>query len=252
MTLRALIVDDEPPARAELRYQLERHPDVEVIGEAQNAREALALVEALGYDVIFLDIQMPSTTGLELVQRLHQGRLAAPYVVFVTAYDEHVLQAYGLSAIDYLLKPVSAERLAHTLDRLRVLRGMRPQADGAASAPASRPKAPRFLSGHVGDTAVPVPIEEISYLEAGDDLVHLRTARGVELAVRTSLQELQASLPDAEFFRCHRSYIVNLREVAEIVPFFNGTYVLRMKGSRAQVPVSRANVRRLRQLFGLA
>lgn len=251
MKLRALIVDDEPPARAELRYQLERHPDVEVIGEAQNVREAQALLAALEYDVVFLDIQMPSATGLELAQMLHDGRLATPYVVFVTAYDEHVLQAYGLSAIDYLLKPVSADRLARTVERLRVLGGRRPSPATSEPAPQARAKTTRFLSGHVGDTAIPVPIEEISYLEAADDVVRLKTARGNDLAVRSSLQELQASLPEASFFRCHRGFIVNLHEVAEIEPFFNGTYVLRMKGSRSQVPVSRANARMLRQLFNL-
>lgn len=242
--LRALIVDDEPPARAELRYQLERHPDVQVIGEAANAREAQQLIGALDYDVLFLDIEMPSVSGLELAKQLHQGRLRPPYVVFVTAHDVHALPAFALGAVDYLLKPVAKERLAETLVRLRHLR-REGEPEGAAQAPL------RFLTGMQGDSAVPVPLAEIAYLVAEGDQVFL-VAQGRRLLVRATLQELQASLPGEIFFRCHRGYIVNLHAIAEIVPFFNGTYTLRLKGSREEVPVSRANARRLRELFGLA
>ncbi|MDA8345809.1 MAG: LytTR family transcriptional regulator DNA-binding domain-containing protein [Thermaerobacter sp.] len=244
--LRALIVDDEPPARAELRYQLERHPDVEVIGEAANVREAQELIRAVEYDVLFLDIQMPSASGLELAQKLHQGRLRPPYVVFVTAHDAHALPAFSLGAVDYLLKPVSKERLAETLERLRHLRGGAQQDLVGTPAPA----APRFLAGVQGDRAVPVPLAEVSYLVAEGDQVFLVT-QGRRLQVRATLADLQDTLPDQEFFRCHRGYIVNLNAIAEIVPFFNGTYTLRLKGSREEVPVSRANARRLREHFGL-
>lgn len=250
--LRALIVDDEAPARAELRYQLESQADVQVIGEAQNAREALELVEALDYDVIFLDIQMPTATGLELAHRLHQGKLRAPYVVFVTAHDQHALPAFGLSAIDYLLKPVSHDRLTHTIERLRALKGSRSEASAEIRENAEGAvRAPRFLSGVVGDSAVPVPLEEVAYLVAEEDQVNLMTTNGRRLLMRATLHELQGILPENTFFRCHRGYIVNLHEVAEIVPFFNGTYLLRMKGGRDEVPVSRANARRLRELFRL-
>ncbi len=242
--LRALIVDDEPPARSELRYQLERHPDVEVIGEAATAREAQALIRAVEYDVLFLDIQMPSASGLELAQEIHRGRLKPPYVVFVTAHDQHALGAFTLGAVDYLLKPVSAERLAETLDRLRHLCG------AASPAPAGEPSKPRFLTGLQGESAIPVPLSDIDYLMAEGDQVFL-LAGGRRLQVRMTLSDLQEVLPEREFFRCHRGYIVNLARVAEIVPFFNGTYTLRLKGSRQEVPVSRTNARRLREHFGL-
>ncbi len=245
--LRALIIDDEPPARAELRYQLERHEGVQVIGEASNAREALELIAAVDYDVLFVDIQMPSLSGLELAQHLHQGRLQPPYVVFVTAHDVHALPAFSLGAVDYLLKPISPQRLAKTLGRLRHLRG-----EQQPASPAVPPAAPpRFLTGMQGDRALPVPLEDVRYLVAEADQVYL-VADGRRLLVRSTLSELQESLPQSVFFRCHRGYIVNLHAVAEIVPFFNGTYTLRLKGSREEVPVSRANARRLRELYGLA
>ncbi len=243
--LRALIVDDEPPARAELRYQLERQADVEVIGEAATAREAQALIEAVEYDVLFLDIQMPASSGLDLAREIHQGSLRPPYVVFVTAHDTHALGAFTLGAVDYLLKPVSGERLAETLKRLRHLRG--------ASSPEAgeRVGGVRFLTGMQGESAIPVSLGDVDYLVAEGDQVFLVTGAR-RLQVRSTLADLQQALPEEEFFRCHRGYIVNLGRVAEIVPFFNGTYTLRLKGGREEVPVSRANARRLREHFGLA
>ncbi len=248
MTLRALIVDDEPPARAELRYQLERAGGVEVIGEAQSAREALALLEALAYDVVFLDIQMPSLDGVQLADRLRAGEYGRPSVVFVTAHDQHALRAFDVQAVDYLLKPVDPVRLAVTIERLRQVR------QGQQSGPAPHAEGPpRFLAGHEGESAFPVALGEISYLTAQGDAVHLVTTEGRQLQLRGStLTEMESLLPQDRFFRCHRGYLVQVHEVAEIVPFFNGTYLMRMRGSRDEVPVSRSHVRRLKELFRLA
>ncbi|WP_156423588.1 LytR/AlgR family response regulator transcription factor, partial [Hydrogenibacillus schlegelii] len=124
--IRALIVDDEYPARAELRYRLSREPGVEITGEAANAREALRLIGALDYDVVFLDIAMPGISGLELAERLKQ-QPGAPYVIFTTAYDEYAVKAFEARALDYLLKPYSDDRLRETLSRVRerlALRGV--------------------------------------------------------------------------------------------------------------------------------
>ena len=250
MKLRALIVDDEPPARAELRYQLERAGGVEVIGEAQSAREALALLQALPYDVVFLDIQMPSLDGVQLAERLRTGEYGRPSVVFVTAHDQHALRAFDVQALDYLLKPVDPRRLLATIERLRRLHQREAQAPGG-TAQADRP--PRFLAGHEGESAFPVALGEISYLAAQGDAVHLVTTEGRQLQLRGStLTEMEGLLPPDRFFRCHRGYLVQVHEVAEILPFFNGTYILRMKGSRDEVPVSRSRVRRLKELFRLA
>lgn len=247
MTLRALIVDDEPPARAELRFQLERQGDVEVIGEAQSAREALALLEALTYDVVFLDIEMPALSGLELARRMGAGEGGRPFVVFVTAHDRHALEAFGVQAVDYLLKPVEPRRLAATIERLRLL--------GQKATPPARTggEAPRFLAGHAGESAFPVALEDVSYLAAEGDSVHVVTTAGRRLGLRgATLADMERLLPPDRFFRCHRGYLVQVGEVAEIVPFFSGTYLLRMKGSRDEVPVSRSRVRRLKDLFHLS
>ncbi len=250
MTLRALIVDDEPPARAELRYQLERQADVEVIGEAQSAREAMALMDALPYDVIFLDIEMPALDGIGLAERMAKRGDGLPLVVFVTAHDRHALRAYDVEAVDYLLKPVDARRLEATIERLRQ-RCARGQ--GATASRGQSEDPPRFLSGHDGESAFPVALDRISYLAAQGDAVHLVTTEGRQLQLRgTTLTEIERLLPPDRFFRCHRAYLVQVHEVAEIQPFFNGTYLLRMRGSRDEVPVSRSRVRPLKELFRLA
>ncbi len=250
MKLRALIVDDEPPARAELRFQLEREGGVEVIGEAQSAREALALLAALEYDVVFLDIEMPALDGIKLAEGLRSGGPGHPFVVFVTAHDRHAVRAFDVQAVDYLLKPVQPSRLKACVERLRQLR--RQEAPQAETAPRGE-EAPRFLAGHDGESAFPVALDEISYLAAQGDAVHVVTTEGRQLQLRgATLAGLESMLPEERFFRCHRGYLVQVHEVAEIVPFFNGTFILRMKGSRDEVPVSRANVRRLKALFRLA
>jgi DNA-binding LytR/AlgR family response regulator len=254
--LKALIVDDEPPARAELRYQLEAHGAVAVVGEAATMREALELLAAVDYDVVFLDIEMPGGRGLETAQRLHGGAARRPFVVFVTAHDEHALAAYELAAVDYLLKPVSAERLAATVARLELLAGRaaptaggRP-GDGAVPTATAMPAA--FVTGMDGERTVPVPVERIAYLCARGDGALLGQTDGRRLTVRTTLEALERRLPPEMFVRCHRAYIVNVREVAEIVRFFNGTYLLKMNGRPGlEVPVSRGRARRIRELFHL-
>ena len=250
MKLRALIVDDEPPARAELRFQLEREGGVEVIGEAQSAREALALLAALEYDVVFLDIEMPALDGIKLAEGLRSDGPGHPLVVFVTAHDRHAVRAFDVQAVDYLLKPVQPSRLKACIERLRQLR----RQDGSQAEAGPRGEAaPRFLAGHDGESAFPVALDEISYFSAQGDAVHVVTTEGRQLQLRGgTLAGLESMLPEDRFFRCHRGYLVQVHEVAEIVPFFNGTFILRMKGSRDEVPVSRANVRRLKELFRLA
>jgi DNA-binding LytR/AlgR family response regulator len=199
--------------------------------------------------VVFLDIEMPALNGMQLAERLRQGEYGSPLVVFVTAHDRHAVRAFDVRAADYLLKPVEPRRLKETIDRLRRLR----QPVEAAAAPAAPPEAaPRFLAGHEGERAFPVALEQISYLAAQGDTVHLVTTGGRQLQLRgATLTEMERLLPSDRFFRCHRGYLVQVHEVAEIVPFFNGTFILRMKGSRDEVPVSRSNVRRLKELFRL-
>lgn len=263
--LRALIVDDEYPARAELRFRLGRHPDVEVTGEAATAREALRLIEGLAYDVVFLDIAMPGLSGIEMARQL-RDRPGSPSVIFVTAYDAHAVAAFETRALDYLLKPFDDARLADALDRVRAR--VRASADPgrasadpgrAGNAPGRAPgreaaagrtrSAPRWLVGMRDQSAVPIPLEDIVFVSAEQDRVYLHT-QGERFPTRHSLRELEALLPPQRFFRCHRAYLVNLAKVREISPYFNGTYsVTVLDRAGTTVPVARSRVAELKRFF---
>lgn len=252
MALKALIVDDEYPARMELRYQLESFPDVEIIGEATNAREALRLINALDYDVIFLDVQMPGMTGVELVRQL-KGREPMPKVVFVTAYENYAVQGFELRAVDYLLKPFESQRLAETIARLRAAAGPAAtpeRADGGTES-ARRQPALSFLMAEKDDKQIPIPLSDLVYIFSEGYNVFAQT-QGERLLVRYTLQELTERLPAEQFFRSHRSYLVNIFQVKAISPYFNGAYLMKMKDKeQSEVIVSRSNVKRMKELFSM-
>ena len=180
MSLKALLVDDEYPSRNELRFRLERYPEIEVVGEAANAREALQLCSAMDYDVVFLDIQMPGMDGVELAQALRVGG-KNPKVVFVTAYEEYAVNAFKVRATDYLLKPFDDARLDDTVQRLLEGRNGR-----EARPEGKKPQPPlAWVPTEVNGTTVPVPVEDIVYIYSEKDYVFVRTLY-VKPAFRTS------------------------------------------------------------------
>lgn len=253
MTLKALIIDDEHPARMELRYRLSRYDDVEIIGEAASAREALRLIEALDYDVIFLDVQMPGMSGMELARHV-RGREVPPRVVFVTAHENYAVPAFEMRAVDYLLKPIDDDRLAETVQRLR---------EGQASAPPpSEESAPpgrgaekkpllQWVMAERDEKSIPVPLQDIVLIYSEGYSVYVQT-HAERLLTRYTLQELTDRLPTDQFFRSHRSYLVHIHQVKEISPYFNGAYLLKMKDKEhSEVIVSRSNVKRLKELFSM-
>jgi len=255
MTLKALIVDDEYPARMELRYRLSKYEDIEIIGEAASAREALRLVEALDYDVLFLDVQMPGVSGMDLAREL-KGREVPPKVVFVTAHEGYALPAFEMRAVDYLLKPFDDERLAETVQRLREgavqapVVVEEPEAEKKAAADNKRPML-QWVMAERDEKSIPVPLADIVYIFSEGYNVYVQTA-SERLLTRHTLQELTDRLPPDLFFRSHRSYLVNIHQVREISPYFNGAYLLKMKDrEHGEVIVSRSNVKRLKELFSM-
>ncbi|MBE3588056.1 MAG: response regulator transcription factor [Thermoanaerobacteraceae bacterium] len=259
MKLKALIVDDEYPARQELRYALGNFENVEIVGEATNAQEALALIKALDYQVLFLDISMPGMNGLELGAAI-QELPRQPQVIFVTAYDEYAVQAFEVNAVDYLLKPVDQARLKKAVDKVFKIRQEAVAAEAAAtgeeSAPApvrgdngSQIKIDRIPAEKQGKTVL-VAESDIVYAFTEQDYIYIKTYAD-KLFTRFTLKELEARLNPAMFFRTHRCYIVNLHKVKEIVPFFNGTYNLVVDDKdNSEVPVSRAQAKKLRRILG--
>lgn len=244
----ALIIDDEPLARAFVRECLQAYPQVTVAGECDNGFEAAKAIQQLQPDLLFLDIQMPKINGFELLELLEQR----PAVIFTTAYDEYALQAFEAHAVDYLLKPFSPERFAKAVEKFL---------DGA-----SREQQQKAVAGLVQHTAVDaahagrivvktggkiriIPWTEVRYLEAADDYVKIHTADGVHLKNKT-LAYYEQTLPTAQFVRVHRSFLANVQEITRIEPYEKDSHIALLK-SGARVPVSRAGYARLKEVLGL-
>jgi two-component system, LytTR family, response regulator len=226
---RVAIVDDEAPARSRLRRLLADHPDFQLVGEASNGKQAVALLQQEQPDLVFLDVQMPQMNGLDVCRALGGDRL--PRIIFVTAYDQYALQAFEVHAIDYLLKPFDRERfersLAHAREQLRGAAAAAPDAHLAAfladlQATQNKPARLAFKSeGRV----IFVRTDEIHWLEAEGNYVRLHAPGGAHL-LRETLARLEEQLPGHRFMRISRSVIVNLDRIKEIQPLFYGDHVV--------------------------
>jgi DNA-binding LytR/AlgR family response regulator len=261
---KALIVDDEAPARAELRYLLEEVGGVQVVGEATNGEEALLLLGSVDYDLVLLDVRMPGGSGLEVAAVL-RDRPHPPKVIFTTAHPDHAVDAFDLAAADYLLKPFDAERLRRALERALGPDGTTSDSPDARPAPGGRqgtasPTSRSAASAPVAPLVrIPVQRDGRTVLVDGDSIVYASAARGYSylkladerLLVTMSLNELERRL-HGHFFRAHRSYLVNLDHVRELVPDFQGSLVVVMDDrQRSRVEVSRRHARDLRRQFGM-
>jgi DNA-binding LytR/AlgR family response regulator len=230
--LRVLVIDDERPALDELSFLLERDPRVSGVLTTDSATEALRLLHDLEVDAVFLDIQMPGLTGLELAQVLARFKTPPP-IVFVTAHEEHAVEAFDLRAVDYVLKPVREERLAEAVRR--VLEGSaRPAAGGDEQIPVERGGVTRFVKR-----------SEVRYVEAHGDYARLHTATGSHL-VRTPLSTLEDDWGPAGFVRIHRSLLVSLAHIDE-VRMEGGVCTVVVGGT--DLRVSRRHTRELRELL---
>jgi two-component system LytT family response regulator len=256
VNLRALIIDDEYPARQELRYMLSKFENIEIVGEATNANEALALIKALEYHVLFLDISMPGMSGLELGAMI-QELPRRPKVIFISAYDEHALKAFEVNAVDYILKPVEEQRLRKAVDK--VFKSFCDKTgdikEGDSKELKISPdikneiKINRITAEKLGKTFL-VDMSDIFYAFTEKDYVYIKTYDD-KLLTKFTLKELESRLDTAVFFRTHRCYLVNLHKVKEIVPFFNGTYNLFLEDKEgSEVPVSRGQAKKLRKILG--
>jgi two-component system LytT family response regulator/two-component system response regulator LytT len=262
MVLKAVLVDDEQLARDELGYLLEQVGGVQVLGQAGNGVEALTTIEKLQPDVVFLDVQMPGLTGFEVARRLLDSR-AASQIVFVTAYDQHAIEAFEVNAVDYLLKPVDQARLEVAVDRARRrVASDRPVGPGAnldsadlekiIQAVAERQSRRDRLAIKVGERFLLVQSAEIIYASLADDGITVVTSQHAGTSNYRTLDELHERLDPTVFWRVHRSHLVNINKIKEIVPWFSRNYILRMKDDKTtEIPVSRTHTRRLREYLKL-
>ncbi|MBI4750944.1 MAG: response regulator transcription factor [Acidobacteria bacterium] len=251
MKLKTIVIDDEASARSRLKKLLSSHPEIEIIGEAGDGMEAVQQVEALGPDLIFLDIQMPGLNGFQVLQALSNP---LPLVIFATAYDAFALAAFEANAVGYLLKPINRERLAHAIDRARRISQVEPEMD------AERKKVRQVVSDSVStfprqivarkqDRFVLIPTSDIVLVMIEDSVVKIQTD-SARFPTNYRLVDLENLLPQPPFFRAHRSAFVNIEKVKEIAPFFKSTFLLTLNDRDGTVvQVSERQSKQLRALL---
>jgi two-component system LytT family response regulator/two-component system response regulator LytT len=258
--LRAIVVDDEQLAREEICFLLQQIGGVEIVAQAGNGVEALRVIEVYQPDLVMLDVQMPGLSGFEVARRVVQAGLES-HVVFVTAFDQYAIDAFEVNAVDYLLKPVEAGRLATAVDRVRKRRAVdRPGTEAKAGPDLDRlvqmlsEKSGRReqLAIKVDERFLLVQADEVVHASVEDDLIRVVTNSLSGTSNYRTLDELQTRLDPAIFWRVHRSHLVNINKIKEIVPWFSRNYILKMKDAKGtEIPVSRSQTRRLREYLKL-
>ena len=270
MPLTALIIDDEPLARQELLYLLQSVEGVEVLAQGSNGIEAVELVRAHKPDVVFLDVQMPGLDGFAVLKKLLDKKVGLPQVVFATAFDQYAVRAFEVNAVDYLLKPFDRKRVLKTIEKVRARiaakAGLEISASDAPTTDARLEELLRLVETrtqpvrtHTGKVIVRaqgrlllVDQREICFVSIEGGAISVVT-RGVEGQSNCrTLEELMDQLDTDAFWRPHRSFIVNIQHIREVVPWFKSSYQLRMDDpKKTEIPVSRAQTKRLRELFNL-
>jgi two-component system LytT family response regulator/two-component system response regulator LytT len=254
-TLTTIVVDDEQLACDELSYLLRDFPEVDVIATGSNGLQALELIQKLEPEIVFLDVHMPGLDGMGVVRRMREKTEEPPYFIFVTAYDQYAVEAFRLEALDYLLKPVDKARLAETIDRAR--RSIQektpedpPAAKSASPGGAATPR--NQLLVRANSRQFIVHANDVIYATIDNGLITLVTTNLEGHSNYRTIEDLQANLDPDRFWRVHRSYLVNVNHIKEVVPWFKSSYQLRMDDRKhTEIPVSRVQTRRLRELFKL-
>jgi two-component system response regulator LytT len=257
--MNTVIVDDERPARDELSYLLKSFPEINVVAQGKNGLEALALIKEHNPDLVFLDVQMPGLDGFGVIKKLVERKARLPQIVFSTAYDHYAVQAFEVNAVDYVLKPFDKARIARAIqrakkmldasispvERLETLVGKL-----GAGTPRARAAQPVKLLVKSQARMMLIDSQDMIYASIQDGAITIfaRDTEGVS-NFRTVEELLEALDPDV-FWRPHRSYLVNINHIREVVPWFKSSYMLKMADKRgSEVPVSRAQTKRLRELL---
>lgn len=239
--IRCIVVDDEKPARDELKYLLAKHHDFEVIGEAENGVAAMNLILTHEPEVIFCDISMPLLDGIDLAKKILNKQINT-YLVYITAYDEYAIKAFELNAVDYLLKPLKEERFLITLSKIKSLKENQQLNMDKVDKFLNEFTLPQERRSHLclykDGLLYPVKSNEILCIYIEDKTVKIDTVKG-QFECYKSLSEIENILPENDFFKCHRSYIINLNYIESIIPWFNRTYRVKLKGLDKEIPISR-------------
>lgn len=241
--MKCIIVEDEFPAREELKYFIKNHSNIEIASEFDNGIDVLKFIQENSIDVIFLDINIPMLDGILLAKTINKFKYK-PKIVFITAYKEHAVEAFELEAFDYVLKPYSDQRIINTLNKLKdceenekVLKreqNLEEKSDMQDT-----------ITMWKNDKIIVLKFDDIYYCEANERETIVYTKEN-EYIVKSSISEFFKSLPINQFFKTHRSYIVNINKIKEIIPWFNSTYILKLNDIKKEIPVSRSNIKEFR------
>ncbi len=252
-TITAILVDDEQLAREELSYLLKEFPDVEILASGRNGLEAIKLIENLEPDVVFLDVQMPGLDGFGVIQKLREKDIPLPHFILATAYDQYALEAFRWEALDYLVKPIEKERLALAVERASKAVTEKSKSAQPESILQSRsiPQRTKLLVKNSNRNFI-VDAQDLIYATIEDGLITV-VATGVEGESNyRTIEELQSNLDPDTFWRVHRSFLVNINRIREVIPWFKSSFQLRMDDKKqTEIPVSRVQTKRLRALLKL-
>jgi two-component system response regulator LytT len=257
MKIKTLIVDDEQPARDELAFLLKSFSDIEIAGQGKNGVEAVSLIRELEPQLVFLDVQMPGLDGLGVIKRLLEKKMPLPLFVFATAYDHYAVHAFEVNAVDYLLKPISRSRLEKTIVKIRrVLETVgttHEKLDRLVQMVEERPAVQKTrLTVKSGGRMFLVDSDDVIYAAIEDGVISIVTKDLEGHSNFRTVEELQGILDSKTFWRVHRSFLVNINRIKEIVPWFKSSYQLKMDDRKqTEIPVSRAQTRKLRELLNL-
>jgi len=252
-TISAVLVDDEKLASDELAYLLKEFADVEIIATASNGLEAVKLIADLEPDLVFLDVQMPGLDGMGVIEKLRAQGVPLPYFVMATAYDQYAVEAFRLEALDYLLKPVEKDRLTMAVERARKGIAERAKAATPSDVSPAKPSLQRskllVKSNHRNFI---VDAQDVVYATIDDGLITVVAANLEGQSNYRTIEELQSNLDPDMFWRVHRSYLVNIHRIKEVIPWFKSSFQLRMDDKKqTEIPVSRVQTKRLRALLKL-
>lgn len=242
--MKAIIVEDEIPAKEELEYLIQTHSKIDIVATFEDGLDVLKFLQAEEVDAIFLDINIPSLDGMLLASNISKFA-KKPYIIFTTAYKEHAAQAFELEVFDYILKPYEEKRIAAMLAKLEAAFQ---KASGGEEEITTEIN--RRINLRKNENIIVTDVNDIYYAEASEKVTLVYTKTD-EYMMPMSISDFHDKLPQDTFFRCHRSYTVNLSKIHEIVPWFNHTYLVRLKDIKAEIPVSRSKAKAFRQIMHL-
>jgi two-component system, LytTR family, response regulator LytT len=249
--LTTVLVDDEQLACDELAYLLRDFPEVEIVATGRNGLEAVQLIQKAEPDLVFMDVHMPGQDGMGVVRELRESGMALPHFIFVTAYEQYAVEAFRLEAMDYLLKPLDKARLAETIDRARRAVQEKQKAVTPESSAPPAPHRTKLLIRNANRNFI-VDAQDVIYATIDNGLITLVAGNVEGHSNYRTIEDLQANLDKETFWRVHRSYLVNIHKIKEVVPWFKSSYQLRMDDKKhTEIPVSRVQTRRLRELLKL-